>query len=365
VRHGARLGAVDLRSSFGGAWPISWVVDCLAPSVTLRRLAPFAGATVLGLALGLIGSRVDVAELGVSLALTVALSAVVVLVPWPRVPTWTRALPAFAYLLAVGVLRDAAGGAGSGLSSLTLLPIFWVALYGTRAQLIAVLVATAAVLYFPFVVIGAPAYPVAMWRGGAMFVVVAAIVGFTVHGLTGRLRAVLRDRARLIEQLETLAGTDPLTGVANRRAWDDAVARAMAAARRRVAPLCVVILDVDHFKRINDEHGHQQGDRILQTIATAWSAQVRPSDLLARVGGEEFAVLLPGGDVETGEHLAERLRAAMPAGITGSAGVAEWDGMADAHALLASADELLYLAKQGGRNRTVSGRTRDQYLIGR
>jgi diguanylate cyclase (GGDEF)-like protein len=328
-------------------------VDRLAPSATLRRLAPFAGATLLGVGLGLIGSRVDLVELGISVVLTVGLFCVAVWAPWPRVPSWTRALPAFAYLLAIAVLRDAAGGAGSGLSSLMLLPVFWVALYGTRAQLIAVLVASALMLYVPFVVVGAPTYPANLWRGGGLLVVVGAIIGFSVQGLIARLRAVVAERAQLIETLEALAGSDPLTGVANRRTWDEALVQAIAVARRSSDPLCVVILDIDHFKRINDTHGHEQGDRILKAIAAAWSAELRPADLLARIGGEEFAVLLPGCDAVTGQSVAGRLRAAMPVGTTGSAGVAEWDGTSDAPELLAAADRMLYLAKQSGRDRTM------------
>jgi len=325
-----------------------------------RRLAPFGGATLLGLGLGLIGSRVDVGELGVSVVLTVALFALALTMPWPRVPTWRRALPAFGYLLAIGILRDAAGGAGSGLSALMLLPIFWLALYGTRAQVVAVLVATAVALYLPFVLIGAPAYPATMWRGGALLVAVGAIIGFTVYALIGRLRALLAERARLIEELETLAGTDPLTGVPNRRAWDDALERTMAAARRSGEPLSVVVLDVDHFKRINDEHGHQHGDRVLKTVAAAWSAELRPGDLLARIGGEEFAALLPSCDAVTASTVAERLRQAMPRGTTSSAGVAQWDGSAEAVAVLAAADEMLYRAKQAGRDRTMVAPARDR-----
>jgi len=325
-----------------------------------RRLAPFGGATLLGLGLGLIGSRVDVGELGVSVVLTVALFALALTMPWPRVPTWRRALPAFGYLLAIGILRDAAGGAGSGLSALMLLPIFWLALYGTRAQVVAVLVATAVALYLPFVLIGAPAYPATMWRGGALLVAVGAIIGFTVYALIDRLRALLAERARLIEELETLAGTDPLTGVPNRRAWDDALERTMAAARRSGEPLSVVVLDVDHFKRINDEHGHQHGDRVLKTVAAAWSAELRPGDLLARIGGEEFAALLPSCDAVTASTVAERLRQAMPRGTTSSAGVAQWDGSAEAVAVLAAADEMLYRAKQAGRDRTMVAPARDR-----
>jgi diguanylate cyclase (GGDEF)-like protein len=335
-----------------------WAVDVLSQRATFRRLAPFAGATLLGLGLGLIGSRVDLVELGVSVVMTVLLFSAAVMAPWRQVPSWTRVLPAFVYLLAIGILRDAAGGAGSGLSSLMLLPVFWVALYGTRSQLIGVLVASAAVLYAPFVIVGAPAYPASMWRGGGLLVVVGAIIGFSVQGLIARLRAVLAERARLIEELEALAGSDPLTGAANRRAWDDALAQTIATARRTNDPVCVVILDVDHFKRINDTHGHAQGDRILKAIAAAWSAELRPADLLARIGGEEFAVLLPGCDAMTGQSVAERLRDAMPVGTTGSAGVAEWDGTSNAPELLAVADRMLYLAKQAGRDQTVIAPTR-------
>jgi diguanylate cyclase (GGDEF)-like protein len=333
-------------------------VHRLSASETFRRLTPFVGATLLGLGLGLIGSRVDLLELGVSVVMTVVLFSVAVMAPWRQVPSWTRALPAFVYLLAIGVLRDAAGGAGSGLSSLMLLPVFWVALYGTRAQLMGVLAASAAVLYVPFVIVGAPAYPATMWRGGGLLVVVGAIIGFSVQGLIAQLRAVLAERARLIQELEALAGSDPLTGVANRRAWDDALAQTIAAARRTTDPVSVVVLDVDHFKRINDTHGHAHGDRILKAIAAAWSAELRPADLLARIGGEEFAVLLPDCDAITAHSVAERLRDAMPPGTTGSAGVAEWDGISDAPELLAATDQMLYLAKQAGRDQTVTGPTR-------
>src|SRR5262245_28076535 len=208
------------------------VVLSRSSKVMIRRLAPFAGASFLGLGLAVIGSDVKVVELALSVVVTVLLLVVAVAVPWTRAPSWLRAVPPFGYLLAVALLRDAAGGASTGLAALMLIPVFWVALYGTRAQLVSVLVATAAVFYVPMFVIGAPAYPATTWRGGAMFVVVGAIIGFTVQGLIARLRAVLNERARLLEQLQELAGTDPLTGAANRRAWDEGLERAIASARR-------------------------------------------------------------------------------------------------------------------------------------
>ena len=111
------------------------------------------------------------------------------------------------------------------------------------------------------------------------------------------------------------------------------------------------MLDLDRFKRFNDEYGHQAGDRLLKTAAAAWSGQLRTVDHLARYGGEEFIVLLPTASAELATMVLERLRSATPAGQTFSAGVATWDRNETSEELIARADQALYEAKDAGRDR--------------
>jgi diguanylate cyclase (GGDEF)-like protein len=168
--------------------------------------------------------------------------------------------------------------------------------------------------------------------------------------------------AELVQRLEHLSRSDPLTGVGNRRAFDEAVAEELARARRTGAPLGLVVLDVDHFKGFNDRHGHQAGDDVLVAVARVLGDVGRTEDRACRVGGEEFAVLLPGADEAAAAAAAERIRAGVAAAsaaepITVSLGVAATRGEHDAAALFAQADERLYAAKQAGRNRVVGVRS--------
>src|SRR5437588_356385 len=165
--------------------------------------------------------------------------------------------------------------------------------------------------------------------------------------------AVAIERADLLARLEAVARTDDLTGLANRRAWDEHLPRELARARREERPLCVAMLDLDHFKEYNDERGHQAGDRLLKEVASTWREMLRPSDLLARYGGEEFGLLLPHCPLERGLDVVERLRGHTIAGQTSSAGVAAWDGEEPADALVSRADAALYEAKKAGRDRAV------------
>jgi diguanylate cyclase (GGDEF)-like protein len=153
--------------------------------------------------------------------------------------------------------------------------------------------------------------------------------------------------------VEALARTDALTGVANRRVWDEELPRELARALRSGDPLCVAIMDLDLFERYNDTHGHQGGDRLLKETAAGWRSIVRSTDLLARYGGEEFALLAPACPLEDVGFLADRLRAIVPGGATVSIGVAAWDGQERAEELVARADSALYAAKEGGRDRYV------------
>jgi len=159
---------------------------------------------------------------------------------------------------------------------------------------------------------------------------------------------------------------DGLTGVANRAAFDERLDKELAFAVRHDDPLSIALFDVDHFKKINDTHGHPAGDEVLKNVASLLSRTVRTEDVVARYGGEEFVIVMRALGIEAARALADRLRAAVAAHaveaagqtihLTVSAGVASLvccgPGV-DKAALVAKADARLYLAKQGGRNRVV------------
>jgi len=161
-------------------------------------------------------------------------------------------------------------------------------------------------------------------------------------------------RAELMRQFSELARVDGLTGVPNRRAWDEEIARGLERARRTGQRCAVGLIDLDHFKRYNDTEGHQRGDLLLRETARALATRLRNGDLIARYGGEEFAVLLHGCDLKSGLKLFERLHEAPPGGQTFSAGLTDSDGREAEAMVLARADHALYRAKREGRNRTAA-----------
>ena len=173
----------------------------------------------------------------------------------------------------------------------------------------------------------------------------------------GLLAGALNDRAeRLIDRLAEAARTDPLTGLLNRRGFEERLAKELSRADRAHRPVSVIVGDLDHFKLVNDRHGHRAGDETLTTFAATALQAKRLSDDMGRIGGEEFALVLPDTDAEGAHLLAERIRRAtrerQP--ITVSFGVATYpDHGRDADAVLHKADQALYLAKQLGRDRTV------------
>ena len=166
--------------------------------------------------------------------------------------------------------------------------------------------------------------------------------------------AAVLERADLIARLADLARSDSLTGLANRRALDESLARELDRADRTGQPLTVAMIDMDHFKRFNDERGHQAGDWFLAETARAWTRELRPSDTLARYGGEEFVVVLPNCTAAAAVQAIERLRGAVPAGQTCSAGVATRLRDESSDMLLKRADAAMYVAKRSGRDRTVA-----------
>jgi diguanylate cyclase (GGDEF)-like protein/PAS domain S-box-containing protein len=167
--------------------------------------------------------------------------------------------------------------------------------------------------------------------------------------------ALAMQRADLLGRLDELTRTDELTGLPNRRAWDELLVHELAVAERHDKPVSVAMLDLDFFKRYNDEHGHLAGDRLLRAAAAAWQGTLRATDVLARWGGEEFALLLPGCDGPGAAILINRLRGMLPDGVTFSAGVSTSDGTTPPRTLIDAADQALYQAKADGRDRVVVG----------
>jgi len=160
-------------------------------------------------------------------------------------------------------------------------------------------------------------------------------------------------RAELVGQLAELARIDAVTDVFNRRVWDEELARGLERARRTGRRCSIALIDLDHFKRYNDTYGHQRGDALLRAAAQAFATRLRGDDLIARFGGDEFAVLLHGCDLDRAIELFGRLQNMLPGGQTFSAGIADSEGREDASKVLARADEALYRAKELGRNRSV------------
>jgi diguanylate cyclase (GGDEF)-like protein len=169
-------------------------------------------------------------------------------------------------------------------------------------------------------------------------------------------------RTRLYEQAERLATTDGLTGLLNRRTFSAQIQGRLREAQRYNRPLSLLLLDIDHFKKVNDTHRHPAGDAVLRGVAGVAQKQARETDIVARYGGEEMALILPETDARGAHAIAERLRKAVGAAgyptergnlhVTVSVGVATWPGSGEAaEALLEAADKALYRAKQAGRNR--------------
>jgi len=170
------------------------------------------------------------------------------------------------------------------------------------------------------------------------------------------LGEALAKAGQLMLQLAEMARVDGLTGLPNRRLWDEELVKGLDRARRTGRPCSIGLIDLDQFKRYNDTHGHQAGDRLLRDTAQSLAQRMRAGDLIARYGGEEFAVLLHGCDADNALKFFERLHGAMPLGQTFSAGVSHTEGREPGGDVLKRADEALYRAKAEGRDRTMAFR---------
>ena len=179
-----------------------------------------------------------------------------------------------------------------------------------------------------------------------------------------KLRAMTETLSARSETLEQAALTDPLTGMHNRRYFDDALREYLTEFRRIEKPIGLMILDLDHFKQVNDTYGHDVGDEVLRAVANTLGDMTRYHDVVARLGGEEFAVVAPNMTEDQLIKLAERIRKAISAQVvvagnvrlrvTTSIGLAIWDGKETGEEFYRRADKQLYQAKRQGRNRVCA-----------
>jgi diguanylate cyclase (GGDEF)-like protein len=227
------------------------------------------------------------------------------------------------------------------------LPVLWQSLFYGRRGAGAILAVVALGDGLALVALGRYGYPE---RWVDVMVSVSAIAIVVV--------ALQERNERLLERVSLEARLDPLTGLLNRRGFDERAAIELARQARDPRPFALATFDVDRFKLINDEWGHDVGDRVLQHIGRLLTDEARDVDVLARFGGEEFVVLLPGTDVTGAEQFADRVRQALATRTGGlpaarlSAGVCAGDAATDVTALVATADLALYDAKRSGRDRT-------------
>lgn len=302
------------------------------------RILPFAVVAAVTVATYLVANWnvLTIAEGGLLLAMLGALVLGWALLPWDDLPRAAQLLLPAGAIAFIVVMQVAALPDDIDLAALMIAPVLWSALYGTARE--ALLVTSLAV-------------------GLIIALQAVATVGSRQVGLTGWTEVVAFCGGLVLLTYFTVlarshARTDGLTGVANRRTWDEVLSMEIDRARRYAAPLAVAMIDLDHFKRFNDAHGHAEGDRHLVACTQAWSRCLRQSDVLARLGGEEFAVLLVGTDPDA-HDVARRIIEATPGGESCSVGIAQWDGTEGPLSLMARADDALYIAKETGRGRVA------------
>ena len=305
--------------------------------ISTRQEMRFSAAMwTIGAVTGLVGSLVPHGP-GVNVAGWLGLSgaaAVIALWSWRHdatIPIRVQYLLSVLAAIAVGsaLLCAHHSPAVFVAASLYVLPTIYTAAFYDSRPFGLYLLSQAVVLGAVLFTSGQPAAPAA-W---VFETTTISALGIVVHRL----------RAALIE----MATTDPLTGLANRRAFQALLEHELAGHMRTARPLCVAVLDLDHFKEINDAHGHVVGDRVLTGVASAWAGRLRKVDVLARFGGDEFVVLFPEACATEAIEILGRMRGASDQQF--SAGIVEAGGHAAVADLLTAADKACYAAKQHGR----------------
>jgi len=189
----------------------------------------------------------------------------------------------------------------------------------------------------------------------------AGLIGLaSALGLAASVKSQLQAQKKLIESYMCEARTDALTGLGNRRALNRELERRIAQWQRQAVPVSLLIVDVDHFKKFNDCHGHQAGDEMLRAVGRVLCSSFRDMDLVTRYGGEEFAAVLPGITLNEAKPVAERVRSSVAESsyrfretdlsVTVSVGIAQAESLDDAEEFVRRADAALYAAKKAGRN---------------
>jgi diguanylate cyclase (GGDEF)-like protein len=312
----------------------------------LPRLLPFALAAAVGALAPLWATGTGVRWVALvvgAMVLGAAALVAVLVVPWQRLPAWATLLPPLVYLAAVAMLQAGTQRSTMVFEPLLTLPVFWLALHHSRRHVEVGVGAVIGIVVLSELLQGDALRD---WPEELFWPAAAGVLGIAVNNFVARVR---EQRA----ELERLARTDPLTGCGNRRAWHEELDHHLALAGRLGHTLTVAMLDLDRFKQWNDEHGHQQGDVLLQELVAAWESLLREVDMLARLGGDEFAVLLPGAGAAAAEAAVERLRAVVPPPLSCSAGITTWNPPEPPRDFIARADQALYTAKRAGRDRGV------------
>lgn len=289
-----------------GAAALVGIVEGMADGAAAADLAPPLGALVVAVLLVLVGHRLPVAAFA----------------------------PVGTLMIGIGIATNSSGEG----ELLFMWPTLFAAYFASRAAV------AAGIVWIGLV------------HGVVVFLVLRQPHGFDAFVDTLASAAVVATVVvYLRERLEREARTDSLTGLLNRRAFRERLEVELARARRTGEPVALAVFDADHFKAVNDQRGHAAGDAALAGLADVLGEAARGTDVVARIGGEEFAVLLPGTGTEGADALAARVHDALAAAgeLTVSAGVAETEPGSDADGLLRRADDALYAAKRAGRNRTA------------
>jgi diguanylate cyclase (GGDEF)-like protein len=269
----------------------------------------------------------------------------------PRMPRWGLALlgPLGVALIAYALATTPGAGDGAVLYAL---PVLWTTVFFGRRGAIAIVAFVAVGHAISLILLPATSSYPGRWVDVMVSVCSIAVVILVLE----------RRNETLVTRLANEARTDALTGLLNRRGFHERAVVELARARREGGQITVATLDIDYFKRINDEWGHETGDRVLAHLGQLLTSECREIDIAARLGGEEFAVLLPGSSTADACAFTQRVRLALATNDASglpitriSAGVVASDPEAPVEQLLQQADSALYEAKRAGRDRTTIG----------